>query len=153
MDDYTQIVGIAVFAVAAIASFVRGGRHWTSIGVANALLCVEVIMDWRYAIHDAVVTALQANRAYPGRAPWQVAMLAFLAISAAMVFLWLWRRFRGRLRIAAFATAAMVALFTVMLISLNSVDGLLYAPAGPIMRVAWLWVAGAALIIWASWRR
>lgn len=153
MHDYTQIVGIMVFAIAATAAFVRGGRQWISVGLVNALLCVEVVMNWRYAIRDAVVAVLQQENAYRGRAPWQVAMLVVLAIVGAILFIWLQRRFHGRLRVAVLATAAMIVLFTIMLISLHGVDRLLYAPAGPIMRVAWLWVAGAAAVVWASRRR
>lgn len=152
MADYTQVVCIIVFLVAGGAALWRGGSAWATIGLAHAMFAIEMMVDWRYKIHDAVIAIMSNHGDYAGRTPWQIALLILVIPIAAILVSRSLVSLRGtrQLRLASAATLATIAIFVIQLISLHATDQILYARIGPIMLTAWLFVISAATVTWCS---
>jgi hypothetical protein len=152
--DATQWVGMTGFAVAALLC-ARAARHgspnWWILAGLNALLVVEIVAGWRYRIHDFANALLLNQGLYEARRPWQVAMILVAVVallSAGLVV-------RSRIQSAALASAALglcfgISIFVMEAISLHAVDALLYHRLGPVLVLAFLWVAASTWISWAA---
>lgn len=148
----TQAVGLLAFIPAALAAAAafgtasrsqRGGRGtWAAIAVLHTLLAVEIFAEMRHRLHRAIDDWLIAASVYSERRPAQVALLLVVVVLAALATRRIARlESTRRLAIARGATAALVTLFIVETISLHAVDAVLYRPAGPVLLIAWLWLA------------
>jgi hypothetical protein len=148
----TQVAGLLAFAASAAAcawAWHRSRRAaWGVLAAVHALLWLDILLNTRHRLHDAVNAALTTLGVYGLRAPLQVALLLALAALAA----WAWRRRRGA-GLAGVATLALLALLLVEAISWHESDRLLYTHLGPLLLIAYGWIAGAAVVVWASLRR
>ena len=150
--DTTQWVGMAGFSVAAFLCVCvarRGHTGWWVLAALNALLVVEIVTGLRYRIHDLVNARLRAQGLYESRTLGQVILIA-----AALVVL-LAVRFKVRTQVgspsfhsALTGACFAVSIFLIEAISLHDVDALLYHPVGPVLAIAFLWLAAST---WISW--
>ena len=152
----TQLVGLLAFGGAAIAcaraARVRRPRLWVGLAALLAGLALEVMLGLRHAVHDLVDSTLQLEGRYDARGPLQWALIA-TALSLAALSLWGVARLQRHDRhamLACAASAALLWLFVIETISLHSVDAIVYAPAGPVKLIAWLWAAAAAVVAVAA---
>lgn len=166
----TQLMGVVAFFAAAIAAGLLalrkdghpGGsaRVWALVAVAHLAFAAEVVFGTRHQVHDMVNAVLRENGLYPGRAAIQAGLLILcglcIAIGIGGVRRWLGgvARLTHHARRTVFVTLAVGALFMVESVSLHAIDQVLYAIAGPVRTIAYVWVCAALLILagaWAEW--
>jgi hypothetical protein len=148
----TQLAGLAAFAASTLAcawAFKRKRRGvWAALAAAHALLWLDILLDTRHRLHDAVNAALRALGVYESRGVVQALLLAALALLLVTV----WRR-RRRAGAAVGATLLLLALVLVEAVSWHQSDRVLYSQAGPLLLVAWGWIVGAGVVVFAALRR
>ncbi len=159
--DGTQIVGMAGLAFATFSCAQRSrfktartdAAHWRILAVITALLVMEIVVGWRYRVHDLADMLLLNQSVYEARRPWQVAMtvVALTALIASVSVA------RSRIQSAALASAVMgvcfaVSVFVIEAISLHAVDAVLYHPLGPVKVIALFWLAASAWISLAAFK-
>lgn len=152
--DTTQCVGMAGFAVAALlcARAARlGSPNWWILAGLNVLLIAEIVAGWRYRVHDLVDAFLIHRGWYESRGPWQMAMIAV----AVIILLAAARMARVRIHSKACVSGAMavcfaVGIFVIETISLHGIDTLLYRQVGPVLGIAFFWLAASTWISWAA---
>jgi hypothetical protein len=148
----TEAAGFLAFIPAALASAAAFGatrtsrrrerRTWAVFAVIYALLSIEILMNLRHRVDQAIGDGLRAAGVYPERRPAQAAAVVIAIILGALATRFIVRLApTTRLSIASGATAALLLLFMVESISLHAVDGILYRRIGPVMLIAWLWLA------------
>jgi hypothetical protein len=157
----TQISGVLAFAAAAGAcawaarrTRERAAVPWRWLAVANAGFTAEIVLGLRHEVHGAVDALLQANGWYAQREPLQQGLLvvALLAGGAGLVALLRACRSQRAAAPAVLASGVVGALFALELISLHAIDALLYRRIGPLMLIALLWAACAAVVVRAGLR-
>ena len=85
---------------------------------------------------------------YESRVWLQAALL--LALAAVAVLAW---RARRRAGVAVVATAVLIALVLVEAISWHESDRVLYTHLGPLLLIAYAWLACAGVVVFAALRR
>lgn len=156
----TQIAGCVAFAVSAAASGVvaarrrGGGPVWWPLASANALLSIEVVAGWRFQVHELANASLRGHGWYAdrGRLQFGLIALAFVVIVAGAAALAGANRRERNAVGALIGTAAALAVFVVETLSLHRVDTFMYAQAGPVLTIAWMWMAAAAVVTANAWR-
>ena len=167
--NLTQVAGIAAYGLACFAAFaaVRAKRaesaalvsRWRWIGILQLIFSLEVALGFRHLAHDLVNLTLHSMSLYQGRSSIQEMLLlgvGLFSFAAVVIVLWRWitnQSLRSDPSKAAVVwTAGTLLLFTVETVSLHAVDRFLYMPVGPILLIAYLWIA-AALGVLLSARR
>lgn len=156
--DATAWLGGLAFGVASLACVAvahagdsrrssRSSRWWVFATLQLGCLA-EVVVGLRHRLHGSVDAVLQAHGWYGSRVPWQVALFgvtAVLAVGGLVVF---GRRLRHDPAAlgALFGTAFALILFAVETISVHAIDRWMYAPAGPVMMLAWLWTLASTVV-------
>jgi len=149
------IAGLSAFAAAAAACArvsLRSDRSavlWRTLAVLHASFALEILLNLRYRFRAAIIPLLQDRGWYPSRTAWQEASIVLTLILGMAFAAWVWRRQRGdgAARGAILGTALALMLLLVETISLHSVDALMYAEAGPLVRLVWAWIGAAGIVI------
>ncbi len=148
----TQLAGLLAFAASTAACvWAARRRHsggWAVLAVVHAALWLDILLNTRHRVHDVVNAALVALGFYESRVWLQAALL--LALAAVAVVAW---RARRRASMAVVATAVLVALLLVEAISWHESDRVLYTHLGPLLLVAYAWLACAGVVVFAALRR
>jgi hypothetical protein len=148
----TQLAGLIALAASTLACAWAARRTrrgaWISLAIVHAVLWLDILFNTRHLVHDAVNGLLRAAGAYDQRV-WLQATLLVLLIALGG---WAWR-LRQRTGVAAAATALLLALVVVEMISWHQSDRLLYTHVGPLLLIAYAWIACAAVVVWAALRR
>jgi hypothetical protein len=148
----TQVAGLLAFAATTLACAwaARRGRSggWAALAAVHAALWLDILLNTRHRLHDMVNTGLRALGLYESRVWLQAALLLALAVLALRV----WRS-RRRAGAAVMATLILIALLLVEAISWHESDRVLYARLGPLLLVAYAWLACAAVVVWSALRR
>lgn len=131
----------------------RAGALWGTLAVLHALWALEILLDLRHRFRAAAVLLLEDRGWYASRALWQsAAVVAALLLGAALVGLALRPYRRDGPALGAIAgTALALTLLAVETISLHRVDAVMYAEAGPLIVLAWLWIGAAAIVTGSAW--
>ncbi len=157
----TQVTGLIVFVAAALSCgwAVRrtSGRTavlWRWLAVVQCLFLAEIVFGLRHQVHGGVDAVLQQLGWYANRRPLQVALLVLSFAGLGFAAMPVLRVFAGSpsARLAAIASLAALALFGLEAISLHQIDSELYRPVGPVMLIAWLWLALGAVVVRAASR-
>jgi len=152
--DANAVAGLSAFAAAAAAclrvSLGRGAAAlWGTLAALHAAWALEILLNLRYRARAALIPLLQERGWYASRTTWQgVAIVAALLVGTALAG-WLWRRHRddGAAAGAITGTALALMLLVVETISLHRVDAVMYEQVGPLVLLAWAWIAAAAIVI------
>jgi hypothetical protein len=148
----TQVAGLLAFAATTLACAwaARHGRSggWAALAAVHAALWLDILLNTRHRLHDMVNTGLRALGLYESRVWLQAALLLALAVLALRV----WRS-RRRAGAAVMATLILIAPLLVEAISWHESDRVLYARLGPLLLVAYAWLACAAVVVWSALRR
>ena len=150
-----QMTGIACFALAtaACAYAARRGSHaWRALAWTQAAFCLEIVVSLRHRLHDFIDTMLQDQGWYAERTPWQLGLLAVVAVLTIACLPFAWRGARGD-RLATIALAASLAVaasFAFEAVSLHGVDAWMYARVGPLLAVVVGWIAASLVVIAAA---
>ncbi len=148
----TQVAGLLAYAAAALAcgwAWRRTRRGtWAALAAVHALLWLDILLDTRHRLHDGVSAVLSALGLYGSRVVLQAALLLGVAVLALLA----WRR-RRRVGAAVAATLLLLALVLIEAISWHESDRVLYTHFGPLLLVAYAWIAGAVVVVWAALRR
>jgi hypothetical protein len=151
-NNPTQLAGLLAFAASTAACVWAARRQhsggWTVLAVVHAALWLDILLNTRHRAHDVVNAALVALGLYGSRVWLQAALL--LALVAVVVLAW---RVRRRASAAVAATAVLVALVFVEAISWHESDRVLYTHVGPLLLIAYAWLACAAIVAWSALRR
>jgi hypothetical protein len=156
----TQVIGIAVFSLAALMCLrtylVLMPRRpiWVILAFVSAGFAVEVILGGRHQLTRVISETLKAVGFYDGRRGWQVALLVGLLSLTIMVIGLVSPVLRnGQLtaRLAAYLASILILLFGIEAISLHSVDAILYNKVGPVLLIGWVWVGLGAAISICAW--
>ena len=154
----TQVAGLIVFVSAALSCgwAVRrtSGRTavlWRCLALAQCLFLAEIVFGLRHQVHGGVDAVLQQQGWYANRRPVQFALLALSSTGLGFAAMRMLRMFAGSpsARLAAIASLVVLALFGLETISLHQIDSVLYCRVGPVMLIAWLWLALGAVVVWA----
>jgi hypothetical protein len=155
----TQITGVLAFAVAAIVCALAARRSrgraasvWKLLAVLQIVFVVEIVLGLRHLIHGGVDAVLQDRGWYAQRQPVQLGLLAVTLVAgiAALVAVLRWCRSHRAVAPAVLASCAVVGLFALEMISLHAIDAVLYRLVGPVMLIAVLWAACAAVVVACS---
>lgn len=148
----TQVAGLLAFTASTAACLAAARRRrsggWAALAAVHAALWLDILLNTRHRLHDVVNAALLVIGLYESRVWLQAALL--LALAAVAVVAW---RARRRASMAVVATALLVALLLVEAISWHESDRLLYTHLGPLLLVAYAWLACAAVVVFAALRR
>jgi hypothetical protein len=148
----TQLAGLIALAASTLACAwaTRRTRRgaWAALALVHAALWLDILFNTRHRVHDAVNALLQAAGAYEQRVWLQAGLLVLLAALA-----WTAWRYRQRAGRAVAATAVLLALVLVEMISWHESDRLLYTHVGPLLLIAYAWIGCAAVVVWAALRR
>lgn len=115
----------------------------------QALWALEILLDLRHRFRTAAILLLEDRGWYASRTLWQsTAVVAALLLGGALVGLALRPHRRDGPALGAIAgTALALTLLAVEVISLHRVDAVMYAEAGPLIVLAWLWIGAATIVI------
>ncbi|MBB1162581.1 hypothetical protein [Aquariibacter albus] len=167
MTDLTRELGLLAFGLGALACATaaravrahRGpARLWLTLAALHALLLLDTASNARHLLRALVIAGLKREDLYAGRGPWQLLLLAALGLGLLAVGRGGLRRLGRRgghrapdpvdpadprrpLRLAWLAAVALGLILGLELVSLHAVDAWLYAPVGPVRRIALLWAA------------
>ena len=148
----TQVAGLLAFAASTLACVWAARRKhsagWAVLSAVHAALWLDILFNTRHRLHDHVNTALRALGLYESRV-WLQALL-LLTLAAVALFAW---RARRRTGVAVIATALLIALLLVEAISWHESDRVLYTYVGPLLLIAYAWLAGAGAVVWSALRR
>jgi hypothetical protein len=148
----TQLAGLIAFAASTLACAwawkATRRRSWALLAVVHAMLWLDILLDTRHRLHDAVNAVLRTLGVYEARGVVQIALLSALALLVVLA----WRR-RRRAGLALGATLLLLALLLIEAISWHESDRVLYMHVGPLLLVAYGWIAGAAIVVLAALRR
>jgi hypothetical protein len=148
----TQLAGLLAFTASTLACAWAARRQhrggWTALAVVHAALWLDILLNTRHRVHDIVNAALRAMGLYESRVWLQAALL--LALAAGVVIAW---RARRRAGVAVLATAVLIALMLVEAISWHESDRVLYTHLGPLLLIAYAWLACAGVVVFAALRR
>jgi hypothetical protein len=148
----TQLAGLLAFAAStaacAWAARYRHSSGWGALAAVHAALWLDILLNTRHRLHDAVNAGLRALGLYESRVWLQAALL--LALAALAVLAW---RSGRRASAAVEATLVLIALLLVEAISWHESDRVLYTHLGPLLLVAYAWLACAAVVVWSALRR
>ena len=148
----TQVAGLLAFAASALACVWAARRKhsggWAVLAAVHAALWLDILLNTRHRLHDHVSAALEALGLYESRV-WLQALL-LLALGAVAVLAW---RARRRTGVAVVATAVLIALLLVEAISWHESDRVLYSTLGPLLLIAYAWIACAGVVVFAALRR
>jgi uncharacterized protein (DUF1501 family) len=148
----TQLAGLLAFAATTLAcAWAAQRKHsggWAALAAVHAALWLDILLNTRHRVHDVVNAALRAMGLYESRVWLQAALL--LALAAGAVIAW---RARRRVGLAVLATAVLIVLVLVEAISWHESDRVLYAHLGPLLLIAYAWLACAGAVIFSALRR
>ncbi len=150
-----QMTGIVCFALATAActhAARNGSRAWRALAWTQAAFCLEIVLNTRHRLHNLVDDALQAHGWYAARTPWQIGLLAAVALVAVVCVPVAWRSARGdRLATIALVATLVVATSTaVQAVSLHAVDAWMYASGLGLLPVVYGWIAASTVVIAAA---
>jgi hypothetical protein len=148
------IAGLCGFAVASAACLgvawrrAGSGVLWWRLGALHGLCALEILLNLRYRGHDLVVPMLERRGWYGARQGWQgAAVVVALVVAAALTWLAARRqRGDGAAIGAVVGTSLAFSLFAVETISLHRIDAVMYVEAGPLLALAWMWLAASAIV-------
>jgi hypothetical protein len=148
----TQLAGLLAFAASTLAC-IRAARRrhsggWAALAAVHAALWLDILLNTRHRLHDVVNAGLHALGLYESRVWLQAALL--LALAAVALLVW---RARRRAGVAVGATLVLIALVLVEAISWHESDRVLYTHLGPLLLIAYAWLACAAVVVWSALRR
>ena len=148
----TQVAGLLAFAASTAACVWAARRKhssgWAVLAAVHAVLWLDILLNTRHRVHDDVNAALRSLGLYDSRVWLQAALL--LALAAVAVMAW---RARRRAGVAVAATALLIALVLVEAISWHQSDRLLYTHLGPLLLIAYAWLACAGVVVFGALRR
>lgn len=148
----TQLAGLLAFAASTGACvWAARRRHsggWAVLAAVHAALWLDILLNTRHRVHDVVNAGLRALGLYESRVWLQAALLLALAVLAALA----WRA-RRRASAAVEATLVLIALLLIEAISWHESDRVLYTHLGPLLLIAYAWLACAAVVVWSALRR
>jgi hypothetical protein len=148
----TQVAGLLAFAATTLAcAWAARRRHsggWAALAAVHAALWLDILLNTRHRVHDAVNAGLRALGLYESRVWLQAALL--LALAVLVVHIW---RSRRRAGAAVVATLVLIALLLIEAISWHESDRVLYTHLGPLLLIAYAWLACAAVVVWSALRR
>jgi ABC-type proline/glycine betaine transport system permease subunit len=148
----TQVAGLLAFAATTAACVWAARRQhssgWAVLAAVHAALWLDILLNTRHRVHDVVNAALRALGLYESRVWLQAALLLVLAAVAMIA----WRA-RRRAGLAVVATATLIALMLVEAISWHESDRLLYTHLGPLLLIAYAWLACSGVVVFAALRR
>lgn len=155
IGNVNQMTGIVCFALATGACVLAarcGRRAWPMLAWMQAAFCLEIVINARHRLHDVVDDVLRDHGWYAARTPWQIGLLAVIALLAIACVPIAWRMARGdRLATIALSASLVVATsLTVEAVSLHGVDTWMYAPVGPLLAVVVGWIAASLVVIAAA---
>ena len=113
-------------------------------------MAAAIATDATGQLHDMVENALKADGLYREHGRLQRAITLGLAIPFAAACAFVAWRTRGAALALSAAVLGLAALFVAQAISLHAVDAVLGRAAGPVMVVAWGWLAGALAVMAAA---
>jgi len=153
----TQLAGLLAFGIASWAAFRASGMAraetlkvatlWRWVGVVQLLFFLEVVFSTRHLAHDYVNQSLHAMGSYQERASIQETLLIGVGVCGVVMITVLCRWLSGNRPLvdptnaALFMTVTVLFLFVVETISLHAIDRVLYRPVGPVLLIAYLWLA------------
>ncbi len=148
----TQVAGLLAFAASTLACGWAARRRrssgWAALAAVHAALWLDILLNTRHRLHDVVNAALVASGLYESRVWLQAALL--LALAALTAIAWRARRRAGP---AVVASALLVALVLVEAVSWHESDRVLYTHLGPLLLIAYGWLACTAVVVWSALRR
>jgi hypothetical protein len=146
-----HVAGMMAYGTAGVACLIaalsarqndRLRRLAGALFLLEAALFSDMRFNWRWALHDWLENRFAAHHLYDQRRGVQVAALAALMVAVLLLLQRIFRKLRSHpWQAAAVSGAALsLGLWSVEVISLHQIDGLLYTRIGPLIAVAYLWI-------------
>jgi len=148
----TQLAGLIGFGAATLLCAraawrqTHARRLWVALSLFYSLMFVDVLTQLPHLIRIEITDTLKALGVYGDRQSAQTALLIGLGVVAAYFSLRLLIRMRAMAlsaRVAFVGTLLVIALYVLELISLHTIDAILYRQTGPLILIGWLWLVGS----------
>jgi hypothetical protein len=144
----TQLLGIGTFLTAAIIAWLASRRcsHpiWRFSTAIYLLLSLEISLGLRHQLQQLVRAAAKNRGLYETRQTYQPYLIGFILLLLALTCLiWISRRRWAAQPLpywSAFSLIVVLSIFLVEIISLHSVDRILYHRLGGILLIGYLWL-------------
>ncbi|WP_263359251.1 hypothetical protein [Acidicapsa ligni] len=147
----TQICGVVGYGMSLLACAVawiqynKSGRResWlTAVAIAQLLLLLDMIFNWRWMLHEFWMRRAQSEGVYQLRRSPQLIALLVLAAAVIGVVIWVSKRFRGMpaAAMATVGTLLSVGLWCAETLSYHYLDAVFHAMLGGVMAIGLLWL-------------
>jgi hypothetical protein len=164
----TQWTGLMAFGVASWAALRAARRKavpsdpavttWHWVGALQFLYVLEIWLSTRHLAHDMADAVLRAAGLYADRSSIQIMLLVITVLTGMVAGIAMWqshwwsRQTNVHAKLAWVCTVAILMLFLIETISLHAIDRVLYRPVGPVLFIAYAWVANAIAVTWLARR-
>ena len=122
----------------------RSSRQtWSILSLFYLLFLFEILGGYRHDVHDAFSNILRHLSLYAEKQTVQIILIIIATCLAILITVWLISRILNRPateKIAIFASLTVFFLTVIEMISLHTIDAILYKLIGPISFIGWLWI-------------
>ncbi|MEM1275951.1 MAG: hypothetical protein AAGH74_05460 [Pseudomonadota bacterium] len=152
-----QILGIVAFGVSGLAAGLcawrlgSGRASWSLIAFLNLAICLELATTNRFELSAWLKEAWAADLSRDERRSFQAEVIAWSGSVFAILFvIWLWRLRTLALRLAAVASVGGLVLVGLEVVSLHSIDAVLYTRRTGLLVIVWAWGGSGAITTLAA---
>jgi uncharacterized membrane protein YozB (DUF420 family) len=154
----TQFTGIACFSATAVCTLwaaVMGtnGKLWLGLTALNTFLAIEVVTNNRHSLTNFARVLLKQSDLLDIKRRMQIALLICLCISLGFVvaaLIRIWSRYQLPEKTACLAALTLCAIFLTEIISLHSIDIVLYSSFEGVLVIGYLWGICSFLVLIAA---
>ena len=156
LGTFSYVVTIGITALVVYLCSMRRKRHdptndmglWISLLLCQVALLLELQLSLRFDAGQVLRGLIQEMGLYENRR--QIQAMAFAVVCIPMIsigslILYLVRRRATAVVLAVAGTLWSVSLFCLPLISLHTIDQMMYHHIGPVMLISLLWLIGAGM--------
>lgn len=118
------------------------------MAVVQTMLLLDMVFEWRWALHDLWVQEAMRASVYGERREPQLLVLMVLMLALCGAAIWVLRKMHGQkgAAVASVSTLVSVGLWCCESISYHDLDRIFYRMVGGVMLISLMWL-GLALIV------
>ena len=125
----------------------RASQLAAALTLIETLLLLDIAFNWRWMLHGVIGNFAQRHNEYAARRLPQVIAVSILGATLVLGLMATWRLFRGRFGplLSVWGVLLSLIVWCTEVVSLHSVDRLLYYSLGNVMAVSIPWILACAM--------